>query len=189
MGQDFVGRDSVGQRARCLVLNGTVGVGKTTTADVIGDRWRDAGVPGAVIDVDRLRWCWPAPPDDPHNGRLGLENLALVAANYVRHGARRLVLADVIEDASGRRRQAETLGLPVTVIRLIADPDLIETRLRERHRHDADPADLAWHLHRIRELAAIQESAAADDAVIDITGLAPDEVVDAVLAATGWDEG
>ena len=170
------------------MLNGTVGVGKTTTADVIGDRWRDAGLPGAVIDVDRLRWCWPAPPDDPHRSRLGLENLALVAANYVRHGARRLVLADVIEDAAGRSRQAEILELPVTVIRLIADPESIEARLRERHRHDADPADLAWHLHRIRELAAIQDVSAVDDAVIDVTGLAPNEVADAVLAATGWDE-
>lgn len=177
-----------GRTSWCLVLNGTVGVGKTTTADVIGDRWRAAGIPGAVIDVDRLRWAWPAPADDPHHGELGLENLALVADTYVRHGAERLVLADVIENAAGRRRLAEIIGLPVRMIRLIAEPTLIEARLRERHRHDDDETDLAWHLRRIRELAAILEASAADDAVVDVTELSPHQAATAVLAAAGWDE-
>lgn len=170
------------------MLNGTVGVGKTTSAEVIGDRWRSAGIPGAVIDADRLRWAWPAPADDPHHGELGLENLALVARNFVRHGAERLVLADVIENEADRHRLTEILGLPVTVIRLVAEPRLIETRLRERHRHDDDEADMAWHLRRIRELAAILESSATDDGVVDVTRLTPNEAATAVLAAAGWDE-
>ena len=174
--------------ARCLVLNGTVGVGKTTTANVIGARWRAADIPGGVIDADQLRWFWPAPADDPHRGELGLENLAQVAGNYVRHGAQRLVLADVIESAAGKRRHAEILGLPVTMIRLTADPGLIETRLRDRHRHDVSEADLVWHLHRIRELAAILDSSGSDDAVIDVTRLSPNEVTTAVLTAAGWDD-
>ncbi len=174
---------------QCLVLTGTVGVGKTTTADVIGDRWRDAGLPGAVIDVDRLRWAWPAPADDPHHGRLGRENLAAVSRNYLRHGARRLVLADVLETAADRQSLAETVGVPVSVVRLTADPALVESRLRQRHRHDLQPDDLDWHLHRVRELAAILERSAAEDVVVDVTRLTPAQSAEAVLAAVGWDEG
>lgn len=94
----------------------------------------------------------------------------------------------MIETAVDRRRQADALGMPVTLIRLTADPELIETRLRARHRHDVNGADLAWHLRRIRELAAILEASGTDDAVIDVTRLTPNEAATAVLDAAGWDE-
>ncbi|MBA8795168.1 hypothetical protein FHX74_002796 [Friedmanniella endophytica] len=175
--------------ARALVINGTVGVGKTTTADLVGDRWREAGIPGAVIDVDGLRRAWPAPPDDPFHATLGLTNLAAVVANHVRAGALRLVLADVLEDRSQRDRQQRAIGLPTTVVRLRADPDRIVPRLAARHRDDHDGgAGLAWHLARVTELQAILDAADVDDAVVDVTEFDALAVVDRVLAVTGWPE-
>ena len=64
----------VDPRPGVLLLNGTVGVGKTTVAEAIGDRLADAGVPGAVVDIDWLRRCWPAPDGDPFHLELALRN-------------------------------------------------------------------------------------------------------------------
>ncbi|WP_157973853.1 nucleoside/nucleotide kinase family protein [Desertihabitans aurantiacus] len=175
--------------ARVLVINGTVGVGKSTTAEMVARRWRDSGLPGAVVDVDELRRAWPAPADDPFNARLGLANLAAVVANGVRVGARRLVVADVLEDRAQRDRQQEALQLPITVVRLRADPDLIRLRLTARHQSDHDDGGaLAWHLERVLELERILDRAEVDDGVVDVTELDPPAVADAVLAAAGWSD-
>lgn len=56
--------------ARALLLTGTVGSGKTSVADTIGDLLSHAGIANAVIDVDWLRRSWPCPPEDPFNGEL-----------------------------------------------------------------------------------------------------------------------
>ena len=44
-----------GAATRVLVVNGTVGAGKTTVAEVVADLLRERGVPYAWIDVDALR--------------------------------------------------------------------------------------------------------------------------------------
>ena len=138
---------------RALLLTGTVGVGKTTTADAVGARLRVRGVPHAVVDLDELRRCWPAPPDDPFHAALGLANLAAVARAYRAAGAERLVLAGVCESR------------------------------RDRDRHAGDPEGLAWHLHRRGELDAVLDAAGVADAEVAVAGLAPAAVADAVLRA------
>lgn len=40
-------------------LNGSVGVGKTTTAEAVGDLLAERGIPHAVIDLDVLRRVLP----------------------------------------------------------------------------------------------------------------------------------
>ena len=40
---------------RALFLNGTVGAGKTTTADAIGSLLQESATPHAIIDLDWLR--------------------------------------------------------------------------------------------------------------------------------------
>ncbi|WP_127822674.1 ATP-binding protein [Acidipropionibacterium jensenii] len=44
-----------------VLINGSVGTGKTTTAEALGDEVKQRGIPGAVIDVDWLRRSWPSP--------------------------------------------------------------------------------------------------------------------------------
>lgn len=88
-----------GALPRALLINGTVGVGKTTVAAAVCDLLVQRQVPNALIDVDGLRKAWPSPPQDPFNMGLALRNLASVAANYVEAGVTHLILAGVYRDA------------------------------------------------------------------------------------------
>jgi adenylate kinase family enzyme len=162
-----------------LLISGTVGAGKTTVADAVGDLLRDDGVPGAVLDVDWLRRAWPAPPGDRFNHQLALRNLGAVAANL----PGRIVLAGVIEDRADRDEYQQALGRPLTVGRLHVDLDIVRERLRRRHA--GDDAGLRWHLHRCGELDAILRDAAVEDFTVDGGGpvLA---VANQVRAAAGW---
>ena len=167
-----------------LFINGTVGVGKSTTADTVGLLLAERGVPHAVIDLDAVRRAWPAPAGDPFNNRLEVENLRALAANYWRAGARRLVLAGVLEQPELRERYASAVGAPLAVVRVRVDVATIRERLRRRHVDDADA--LGWHLHRCGELHSVLEAAGADDAVVDATDLDRRQVAEAVLEAAGW---
>ncbi|MFI6595882.1 AAA family ATPase [Nonomuraea sp. NPDC050536] len=164
-----------------LLINGTVGVGKTTVADVAGDLLAEEGVPNAVIDVDWLRRSWPSPEGDPFNAAITMRNLRAVAANFLDAGVKRLVLAGVIESADGRRGYEEALGVPLTVCWLRAPLD--EVRRRLTRRHDGDDKGLRWHLDRSGELERVLERAAVEDYVVESTA-DPRQVAEEVLK--GW---
>jgi adenylylsulfate kinase len=167
-----------------LLLTGTVGAGKTTTALHVGELLAERGVPHAVVDLDELRRSWPAPPGDPFQQGLELENLRAVAGIYRRRGAVRLVLAGVLEDRAARAAYADAVGAPLTVCRLRLAVPAVRDRLDARHA--GYPAVLAWHRHRAGELHGILEDARVEDAVVDVEGLAPAAVAAAVLRAAGW---
>ncbi|MGN9843352.1 hypothetical protein ACTMTI_35030 [Nonomuraea sp. H19] len=165
--------------AEALLITGTVGAGKTSVADAVGGLLAAAGVPHAVIDLDWLCRAWPAPPDDPFHVALTLRNLRAVAAGFLDTGAKRLVLAGVIEDRTERRRYEETLGMPLTVCRIhVALPE-VHRRLAGRHVHD--PEELDWHLSRSGELAAILDAAQVADYTVDGTHGTIEEVAALVL--------
>lgn len=168
--------------AQALLITGTVGAGKTTVADAVGDALAGRRVPNAVIDLDWLRRAWPAPPSDPFHGRLTLLNLRAVAANHLAAGARRLVLAGVVESRAERRGHEEAVGVPLTVCRLRVG--LPEVRRRLRARHAADPEGLAWHLNRSGELASILDASRVEDFVVDGAGALPPEIAARVIE--GW---
>ncbi len=170
--------------AEALLLTGTVGVGKTSAAEAVGDLLRGAGVPHAVVDVDWLRAAWPPPPGDPFNQVVALRNLAAVVANYVAAGAQRLVLAGVVETRPDRDAHASALGMPLVVCRLVASPDVVRARLLGRHDEDDDLR--RWHLHRAGELAAILDAAAVEDHRVDTSDLSVRDVAAAVLRRVGW---
>jgi broad-specificity NMP kinase len=167
-----------------LLITGTVGSGKTTVADHIGELLIKRGVPHAIVDLDQLRRSWPSAAGDRFNSALALQNLSCVATNYWSAGARRLVLAGVIEQRSEVLDHEAAVGCAVTVVRLRAQDGVIAERLRARHRED--PEGLAWHLDRAPELDAILEQAAVADAEVDTTGRKPVELASDVLTAAGW---
>ncbi|MEV7416059.1 hypothetical protein [Streptomyces sp. NPDC089919] len=169
-----------------LLITGTVGVGKTSTADLLGDLLADAGLPHAVIDLDRLCQAWPAPDDDPFQQRLLLANLRAVTATYRSAGVRHLVLAGVAEDAAQRDALQAAVGVPLRVCRLTADLGSVQARLRRRHEADHDTESLPWHLERAAELDSVLDRAAVADLAVDTTRRTPADVAAAVLEATGW---
>lgn len=168
-----------------VFVNGTVGAGKTTLAEEVSRQEGAAGVVHALIDVDALRRVHPAPADDPFQHRLELANLRDVARNSRDAGARRLVLAGVIEERGEVPRYAEALGVAgLLVVRLVVRPGLAAERLRRRH---ADmPEELEWHLRRSPELAAALEAADLDDLVLDSSDTAPAALARRVRKAAGW---
>ncbi len=109
-----------------------------------------------------------------------LENLGPLAANYIRAGARRLVLAGVCESKGDRARYEKVLGIPLTVCRLRVDADCLVARLQDRHQHDAEA--LEWHQARAGELERVLDRADVADIEVDVGRLTRDEVAAAVLA-------
>jgi adenylylsulfate kinase-like enzyme len=168
---------------QALLITGTVGAGKTTVADAIGDLLTAAQIPNAVLDLDWLSNSWPSPPGDPCNVGLRLRNVRALAGNYLEAGAVRLVAAGVVDSDETRKLCEEALGVELTTCRLRVDLALVRQRLARRHA--GDDVRLRWHLNRSGELDALLEQARVEDVVVEAAG-SPAEVAGAVLAAVGW---
>lgn len=168
-----------------LLITGTVGAGKTTTAEQVGRQLGEAGTAYAVVDLDDIRRFWPMPPGDPFGVEIELANLTAMAANYLRAGAQRLVLAGVVETGAERERIQVAVGVPLTVVRLRLPLAVVRQRLTTRHAGDTDI--LTWHLARAAVLEEILDASRVADRVIDIDGLDPAEVAGRVLNSAGGD--
>ncbi|MFF1946038.1 AAA family ATPase [Rhodococcus qingshengii] len=170
---------------KTVFINGTVGVGKSTVAQAISGCNVRAERPHAVIDLDYIRSCWPAPENDPFNFTLELENLNSLAENYRRAGIEHLIVVGVAETAEAVEKYRDATQSPdLMMCRLTAKPEIVAARLRDRHRDD--PTELGWHLARAVELTSILDAAEVDDVVLDTTEVEPHDVACSVMSATGW---
>ena len=167
-----------------LLITGTVGAGKTSVAEVVGDRLNEAEISNAVIDLDWLRRTWLSPQGDPFNVAMTLRNLRSVAGNYLDSGTERLVLAGVVENAAQRERFREALNVPMVVCRLLVDLPVIHARLASR-RENAETA-LRWHLNRAGELDAILDAARVEDFCVNAGAASLPEVAAEVIRLVGW---
>jgi hypothetical protein len=166
-----------------VLIHGSVGTGKTTTAEVLGDEVRQRGIPGAVIDVDWLRRSWPSPAGDPFRTALALANMQAITANSRRAGARLLVVATVVDTPDELERTASALAARRMLhVRLTASPDAVLSRLTRRH--NDDEAALPWHAQRHPELADILDQAGfTNDLQVDTTDKSVANVAHEILAA------
>lgn len=169
---------------RAVILNGSVGSGKTSTAHQVGAALATAGVSGAVVDLDHLGAGWPSPPEDPFRLAVTLDNLAAVAQVYARHGMTSLVLAGVVESAEQRERHRDALGVSPTLIRLTAPVEVLQARVAARSSTDSERD---WHVARAPELAAILDRADIDDHVVSTHDRPPDAVVSEILTLLDWE--
>jgi adenylylsulfate kinase len=164
-----------------LLLNGTVGSGKTTLAWEISDVLSACEVPHAALDGDGFRASWPV--TSRWNEDLLFESIAAVWPVQRAHGAERLVIAMVVEDPTDLDRyRAAIPGADITVCRLVAPDDTYRRRITNRM--PAGPSR-DWHLHRTTELHDILERAGIDDFVVVNDG-AIREVALEVLRRAGW---
>ncbi|RUR01247.1 hypothetical protein [Labedella endophytica] len=167
-----------------VFLNGTVGVGKTTTSAALGDLLTARQVPHAVIDLDETRRMWPSPADDGFHFALSMRNLAALTENYRAAGAQRLVLAGVVESRDDVTAVERAIGGTISVVRLVAPGDVVDARLRGRHVHDTD--GLTWSLARRGELHAILDAAGIEDHVVVSDGRPPAALADEIATRLGW---
>ncbi|WP_440696324.1 AAA family ATPase [Clavibacter nebraskensis] len=170
-----------------VILTGTVGAGKTTTLHALGALLAERSVPHALVDADAVRLLHPAPADDPFQQEVELRNLRDLSRNYREAGARVVLVATVIERAADLPRYAEALGSRAPLlVRLVADPAAVLSRLDARHADDADAAALAWHRARAPELAGIIDAAGLGGLAIDTASRTPADVAALVAEHAGW---
>lgn len=168
---------------RALLLNGTVGVGKSTLAESIAALLSSQDIPNAYVDMDDLRRKWPAPSDDRCNSALAMQNLSSLSTNFVRAGVERLVLAGVMETESDLQGCSAAVGMPLVTCRLEAGADILGKRLLARH---FDDEELRWHLARSLELDRILDAASLEDYSVDVSGTTVFEAAIAVAGLVGW---
>ena len=156
-----------------VVITGPVGSGKSTVAATLCDLLAANDCRNAYVDMDSLRWLYPAHPEDRFSARLGFQNLAAIWPNLLDAGATCVVLADVVEDMVQRETYESLMpGSMVTIVRLNVPLNLILERLANRE----SGADLEWHRQRAPELQAIMERAAVGDLVLDVGTRSPHAV-------------
>jgi hypothetical protein len=117
-----------------LVVCGASGTGKTVTTWEIGRILERRHVPHALIDTDELDRVWPQPEPIETLIEISRRNLEAVWATYSGLGVRRLVLCGVMASIQQSRSWIEDAapGASVAFVRLTADHDVRERRLRYR---------------------------------------------------------
>ena len=164
-----------------LVLNGSVGVGKTTIGHAISDVLVSARVPHAFVDRDALCVSWPQ--SGRFNEDMANRNLAAVWKNFRAHDATRLIVAGVLESTHDvEALRGAVPGAAIIVCRLRASAAVREARLRAREHG----VSREWHLARSVELETILGRVAVDDFSIENDGRTPVAVAHEVLARAEW---
>jgi broad-specificity NMP kinase len=140
-----------------ILLNGPSGVGKTTVGRLLAARVRN----GACVQGDALRDFVVARVVDDVQLGIGYVNAATVAANFVRGGYERVVVADVFEHQRHISQFVDAFDV---------DCDLHVVTLW------ADEARRSEHESWVR----MEPNLTDLGEIIDTTGLTPDQVADAV---------
>ena len=170
------------QNSRVIILNGAMGVGKTTTARCLVDRL----APALMIDADHVADFRPFDVREPAHLAYVEDTVCHLLAFHAKHGFHCFVVAWVFETQERLDDLVERLsgaGHEVHCYRLKCSPAEHERRVRERNR-----TNLHWELERHRELArGLEIEAARGDMgqTIDVTGLTPEEVADIVAEQLG----
>lgn len=173
---------------RVLVLNGTIGAGKTSTAAGCHDVLTERGARSAYIDGDYLCQAEPANPADPFNQELLFANLAAVGPVYRRAGYGLIIVARVVEDPDDRARYSRAFGsaglaAEVAIARVTAPEDLRMDRIRAREPEGYWQNRLTA---RTVELEDALDSYGLDDVVIENTGRPAKDTAEELLAQIGW---
>jgi len=173
---------------RVLVVNGTIGAGKTATAAGVHDVLSERGARTAFIDGDYLCQAEPFDAADPYKQSLMFRNLAAVAPVYREAGYGLITIARVVEDAEDRARYAHAFaahGLPgeVVIARVTAPEDERMQRIRAR---EPEGYWQQWGFARTVELESQLERLSLDDAVVANVGRTAKETAEELLEAVGW---
>jgi ribose 1,5-bisphosphokinase PhnN len=187
VGEEPVLRDNHSQkeseRMHVIIITGPCGAGKTSTMWKLGELLASRDISRAVIDVDEVRNFHPAPEDDPFNSRLAMQNVAAMAENFRRAGARCLIFAEVVEHPELAIGYGELIPeSDVHVVRLDVPMDLLLARLEARESVET----IDWYRNRARELPAIMERRRIGDLVIDVGERSTEDVAAEIADHLGY---
>jgi hypothetical protein len=167
-----------------VLITGTIGAGKTALAEEISLVLHEREDLHALIDLDGLSQCYPGLPHDPYNARLGFANLAAVWPNFVARGIRYAVLAHLVERASEIDEISGAItGAELTVVRVVAPPELCATRLRAR---EISPSILERHLRRSPVLDRNLDELGIEEFAVSNDGRPIRDIALEALARLGW---
>lgn len=174
---------------RVLVVNGSMGAGKTTSAAAVFDELTARGSRATFIDGDYLCQAAPTPEDDPFQQRLLFANLTAVAPVYRSRGIGLVVIARVVEDLADRTRYTKAFAsvagqADVSIVRVDAPREVREARVAAR---EPEGQWRDWALARTVELGDSLDALNVDDATVSTDGRSRDQVAAEVLDAAGWD--
>jgi predicted kinase len=164
-----------------LVLCGAAGVGKTTTAHEVSLRLAEDGMAHALVDCDELDRVHPWPVPGLPAWEPARRNLAAVWANYAELGHDRLMLCGVFATL---RQELSWIAEAVpdaafTVIRLTAERDVLEGRVRRREIGTGAREQLRRSERQMADIAAADPPGTL---VVDTTGRDVAEVATLVMA-------
>ncbi|GAA1319849.1 MAG: phosphotransferase-like protein [Brachybacterium tyrofermentans] len=165
-----------------IFLNGSYGVGKSSTLDHLADLFAEAELPFSLFDVDWFHRSWPPAPTDPQNVLTEADNIRAVWRNYRRTGPRTPIVAGVITRAEDLERYEQCFEIPLRVVHLTASLEVAEHRLRGRYTPSQHRA-LTWHLGDHERLARELHRLPSYDLVVDT-----DHSTSAEVAALVFDE-
>ena len=170
---------------RGVVITGTIGAGKTTSAEALSELMHARRVRHALIEVDWLGQVYPADAGDvpPYNFDLSMANLAAIWPNFVAKGIRYAIVTMTLEN----QQQLDALrvampGCDLTVALATASPTTIATRITARD-HGRLRDDF---LTRTEALAATIEQAGLHSLTFSTDDRPRDEMAKDLCERLGW---
>ena len=133
--------------AEAVLVTGVYGAGKSTVVADIGKLLTDRGERYGLLDVDWLGW-FDAGRDAASHRRVVMSNITTVCEAYLAEGVRRLALAWSIRDRLQLDEVREAVSVPMRVVRLDVDAELMRRRLladpTEERQEDDLTVGLEW---------------------------------------------
>lgn len=173
---------------RVLIVNGTIGAGKTAVASGVLDALEDRGARAAFLDADALCQTVPDDPSDPYHQGLMFAAVDRIAPLYRHRGYGCVVVARVVEDADDRARWAKAfgddVGAPEVVVARVTAP--LEERRARIDAREPEGRWRDWAHARTIELDDSLDGLALDDVVVENAGRSARETAEELLAEIGW---
>ncbi|MDB5098032.1 MAG: hypothetical protein JWM80_2453 [Cyanobacteria bacterium RYN_339] len=161
--------------ADVIILNGPMGVGKTTTARALMDRL----LPALFLDGDYVSDFQPFDVRQPEHLDYIEDTLVHMVAFHAANGFQRQIVAGVFETPERLANfdaRLRSQGHDVTCFRLTCESREHERRVRGRNREN-----LHWELQRHRELTRVLNEGAARGFLghrVDTTGRSAEDVAE-----------
>jgi broad-specificity NMP kinase len=165
-----------------IVINGSLGVGKSTVMDAVLHTFEK----GVALDGDEIGYVHPFEIYDEQRITYLYRTLTHLICFHQRNGYRSFVINYVFESPESLAELLAMLGEiddDVHAVWLTCDPDEQEARIRKRGRDS-----LTWELSRFVELRRIQAEAAKRGFIgveIDTTGKSPEIIAESIKQKIG----